>query len=114
MARNRPGKRERMNAKRGERKAIMYANAQEAKAAKPTPCGPQGFRASITSRDNLRSHSHDIGFVGPRGFHTPKDTLSRAEKTAGLLAGPRRTSQERQEALALAASVSFARPTQKD
>lgn len=107
MARNRPGKRERQNAKRDafmrERAAIMARNAQEPKPERPLYGAPKGYRASIANRDNLRSHSHDIGFVGPRGFKSPKDLVSREETRPGLLAPNHRDQAERERALALAA-----------
>jgi hypothetical protein len=128
MARNRPGKRERLNAARDafqrDRAAIMAANAWE---QRPEPLatrgvGPMGFRQSITARDNLRGASHTQTFAGPRGFHTPKDTLSRAETVKpsqkevrlGLLAPSRRSQEERESAKALAATVNLSRPTQKN
>ena len=126
MARNRPGKRERQNATRDafqrERAAIMARNAQEAKPERPVYGGPKGLRNSVLARDSLKSASHDIGFIGPRGYHTPSDKVSRAETVKptqkevrlGLLAPSRRNAQERQDALALAASVNMSRPTQKD
>lgn len=118
MARNRPGKRERQNATRDafqrERAAIMARNAQEAKPARPVFGGPKGLRNSVLARDSLKSASHDIGFIGPRGYHTPTDKVGKREAEKGLLAPSRRTMAERQDALALAASVTFNRPTQKD
>lgn len=118
MARNRPGKRERQNADRDafqrDRAAIMARNASEAKPARPVFGGPKGLRNSVLARDSLKSASHDIGFVGPRGYHTPTDKVGKREAEKGLLAPSRRNAQERQEALALAASVNMSRPTQKD
>ena len=118
MARNRPGKRERQNAARDafqrDRAAIMARNALEAKPARPVFGGPKGLRNSVLARDSLKSASHDIGFIGPRGYHTPTDKVGKREAEKGLLAPSRRTMAERQDALALAASVSFNRPTQKD
>lgn len=118
MARNRPGKRERQNAKRDafqrDRAAIMARNAQEAKPSRPVFGGPKGLRNSVLSRDSLKATSHDIGFIGPRGYHTPTDKVGKREAEKGLLAPNRRTQAERQEALALAASVNLSRPTQKD
>lgn len=118
MARNRPGKRERQNATRDafqrERAAIMARNAQEAKPERPVYGGPKGLRNSVLARDSLKSASHDIGFIGPRGYHTPTDKVGKREAEKGLLASSRRTMAERQEALALAALVTFNRPTQKD
>jgi len=135
MARNRPGKRERQNATRDafqrERAAIMARNALEAKPVKSVrvhpDCvkaltlmgagryvAPKGLRNSVLARDSLKSASHDIGFIGPRGYHTPTDKVGKREAEKGLLASSRRTQTERQEALALAASVTFNRPTQKD
>lgn len=109
MARNRPGKRERLNAKRDafqrDRAEKVAANMREAKPERPMYGAPKGFRASIASRDNLKSRSHDIGFVGPRGYHTPKDTVSKREREGGLLAPSRRDQSERQRALELAALV---------
>jgi len=118
MARNRPGKRERMNAKRDafqrERAAIMARNALEPKPERPLYGAPKGLRNSVLARDSLKSASHDIGFVGPRGYHTPTDKVGKKEAQPGLLASSRRSAQERQEALALAASVNLSRPTQKN
>lgn len=136
MARNRPGKRERQNATRDafqrERAAIMARNAQEAKPERPVKpsrgavallgaagastryVAPKGLRNSVLARDSLKSASHDIGFIGPRGYHTPTDKVGKREAEKGLLASSRRTMAERQDALALAASVTFNRPTQKD
>ena len=135
MARNRPGKRERLNAARDafqrDRAAIMARNALEPKPVKPVRvhrdcitaltlmgagryAAPKGLRNSVLARDSLKSASHDIGFVGPRGYHTPTDKVGKREAEKGLLAPSRRTMAERQDALALAASVTFNRPTQKD
>lgn len=150
MARNRPGKRERINAKRDafqrERASIMARNAQEAREVSPLReainarrvaalegvtdakergrikahyadilrASPKGLRNSVLARDSLKSASHDIGFVGPRGYHTPSDKVSKRELVPGALIPARRSAQERQEALALAASVNMSRPTQKD
>ena len=116
--RNRPGKRERANAKReafqAERASIMRRNALEPKPERPVYGAPKGLRNSVLARDNLKSASHDIGFVGPRNFHTPTDKVGRKEAAPGLLASSRRSQSERQEALALAASVKMDKPTQKD
>lgn len=126
MSRNRPGKRERLNAKRDafqrERASIMARNAMEPKPERPIYGAPKGLRNSVLARDSLKSASHDIGFVGPRGYHTPSDAVSRNETVKpsrkevrlGSLASSRRSAQERQEALALAATVRLDRPTQKD
>lgn len=118
MARNRPGKRERINAKRDafqrERASIMARNALEPKPERPMYGAPKGLRNSVLARDSLKGASHDIGFVGPRGYHTPSDKVGKREAAPGLLASSRRSAKERQEALALAATVSLARPTQKD
>lgn len=118
MARNRPGKRERHNAKRDtfqrERAAIMARNASEPREARPMYGAPKGLRNSVLARDSLKNASHDIGFVGPRGYHTPTDKVGKREAEPGLLASSRRSGQERQEALALAAIVRFGRATQKD
>lgn len=145
MARNRPGKRERETAKRNafqaKRAAIMAHNRETgdvrerivwrgtkaaviaAKAERPLYDAPKGFRGSVIARDNLRSASHDIGFVGPRGFVTPKDMVSRQETVnpkrkevrLGLLSPSRRTQAERESAKALAATVTgFDKETQRD
>lgn len=118
MARNRPGKRERLNAKRDafqrDRAAIMARNASEPREARPMYGAPKGLRNSVLARDSLKSASHDIGFIGPRGYHTPTDKVGKREAERGLLASSRRTQSERQEALALAATVNLDRPTQKD
>lgn len=129
--RNRPGKRERMRAAKAERMGIIAANLASPKAERPVKpsrdvvavlkaCGasdryvaPKGFRSSIANRDNLREKSHDIGFVGPRGYHTPKDTLSKREKQPGKLAGYT-TTQERNRARELSDMVKgFDRETQR-
>ena len=109
MARNRPGKRERQEAKRNAfqeaRASIIRANLEAPRPAKPVPCGPKGLRSSTASVDRLKGGSHNVGFVGPRGFKTPRDLvqpLKRGEVRVGNLAGPRFAS-ERNAALALAA-----------
>jgi len=116
MARNRPGKRERINAKRDafqrERASIMARNALEPKPERPMYGAPKGLRNSVLARDSLKSASHDIGFVGPRGYHTPSDKVSKREMVKGLLASPRRSAKEREEALAMAAMVRLDRETQ--
>jgi len=116
MARNRPGKRERLanarNAFQTERNAIIAANLREARPDRPVYGGPKGLRNSVLARDNLKSASHDIGFIGPRGYHTPTDKVGKREAAPGMLAS-RRTAKDRAEALALAATVNLERPTQK-
>lgn len=109
MARKRMGKRQRAEAKRNafqaERASIIAANLAAPKPAKSVPFGPRGIRSSTVARDNLKAASHDIGFVAPRGYYTPKDTLSKAERTPGMLAPRRREAGEREAAKAMAATV---------
>lgn len=109
MARKRMGKRQRIEAKRNafqaERASIIAANLAAPKPLKPLACGPQGFKASTVARDSLQGSSHNIGFVGPRGYHTPHDTLSKAEKTPGSLVPRVRPVGERREAQAMTATV---------
>lgn len=86
--RKRPGKHERMNAKRNafqvERASIIAANLSSPRAARPSYDAPVGFRSSVLSRDKLKASSHSIGFVGPRGYGTPKDTVGRNEAKGGM------------------------------
>lgn len=109
MARKRMGKRQRIEAKRNafqaERASIIAANLAAPKVSKPVACGPKGFRSSTASVTALKGRSHDIGFVGPRGYHTPRDTLSKAEQRPGLLAPRHRPVGERREAVAMAQTV---------
>lgn len=58
--------------------------------AKAVPKAPKGLSSTSTAgRDRLKGASSNVGFVGPRGYHTPKDHVSKAEQTPGMLA-PRR------------------------
>jgi hypothetical protein len=109
MARNRPGKRERLEAKRNAfqeaRAAIIKANLEGSRPSRPVAGSPRGFGNSTLARDNLKAGSHNTGFIGPRGFKTPRDMiqpLKRDEISHGILAGPR-SQREREAALALAA-----------
>lgn len=109
MARNRPGKREREAAKRDafqrERAAIVAANLAAPKPERPLYGAPKGFRNSTLARDNLKAASHDIGFVGPRGYYTPRDTVSKREADGGGLAPRVRNGAEREAARKLASMV---------
>ena len=92
--RKRQGKRERTAKARSafmlERQAIMAENAKAPKVERPLYGAPKGFAsASTAGRDRLKGASCHVGFVGPRGYHTPKDHVSRAEQVPGQLA-PRR------------------------
>lgn len=107
--RKRMGKRQRAEAKRNafqaERASIIARNLDAPKPERPLYGAPQGFKASTASINALKGRSHDIGFVAPRGFYTPKDTLSRAEREGGWSAPRVRTQAEREAALAMAATV---------
>lgn len=85
----RKGKRERVIE---ARQSIITQNQAHLDAAKGAPrrvaCGPMGFKAS--SRDHrtaLKRQSGFVGFVGPRGFFTPKDYVHKQEATPGAI-GP--------------------------
>lgn len=97
-SRNRPGKAERLQAKR---QALLTANLSSIAADKlNTPndlaskmskaVGPSRFdkalRQSGTGRDRLKLGSYGVGFQGPRGFASPKGLVSRAEQTPGMMA----------------------------
>lgn len=115
--RKRPGKRERVAAKRNafqaERARIVAANLASPLPERPTFGAPRGLRNSVLARDNLKSASHDIGFVGPRGYHTPRDTVSKREQAPGLMAGYT-TAAERKRARELSDMVKgFDRETQR-
>lgn len=107
--RKRMGKRQRAEAKRNafqaERASIIARNLEAPKPERPLYGAPRGFKASTASITALKGRSHDIGFVAPRGFYTPKDTLSKAERTPGLLAPRVRLSSERETAKAMANEV---------
>ncbi len=110
MGRNRLGKRERQRAAMAERAAIIASNSQAPKPERPVYGAPSGYRQSILARNTLKSASHTATFSGPRGYYTPKDTLSRHERVKpgermGSLATPRRSQSEREEAQRLAATV---------
>ena len=107
--RKRMGKRQRAETKRNafqaERASIIARNLGAPKPPRKVAEGPQGFRSSTAAIDNLKGRSCNVGFVGPRGFHTPKDTLSRAELAGGLSAARVRTQAEREEAQSMANEV---------
>lgn len=120
MARKRPGKREREAAKRAAIEATVRetvrANMKAAKPPKAVPFGPRGLGNSTLARDTLKRNCHDMGFVGPRGFKTPRDivpALRKGEVRVGGLAG-KRTQAERERAQTLANLVrGHERPVQK-
>ena len=85
----RKGKRERVIA---TRQSIITQNQALLDAAKDAPkrvvCGPQGFsKASRDDKGRLKGRSSHVGFVGPRGFFTPKDYVHKNEATPGAI-GP--------------------------
>jgi len=87
--RKRPGKIERLQAKRN---ALIQANLSSATtepndlAAKTVKAlGPKASRGG-SSRDRLKAGSYGVGFQGPRGFNSPKDYVTKREQTPGLLA----------------------------
>ena len=89
MSRKRPGKIERLQAKRN---ALVQANLSSTKlepndlAAKLTKAlGPKASRGG-SSRDRLKAGSYGVGFRGPRGFNSPRDHVTKREQTPGLLA----------------------------
>lgn len=108
--RNRPGKRERMRAAKAERMAVIQGNLSQPKPERPMYGAPVGFRSSMANRDTLKSKSHDIGFVAPRGFYTPSDTVPKdsvkwKRENVGAIVPNRRGAGEREEAMRLAAIV---------
>lgn len=89
MSRKRPGKIERLQAKRN---ALVQANLSSAKqepndlAAKLTKAlGPKSDRGG-SSRERLKGGSYGVGFQGPRGFNSPKDYVTKREQAPGRLA----------------------------
>lgn len=89
MSRSRPGRIERLQAKRN---ALVQANLSSTQqepndlAAKLTKAlGPKASRGG-SSRDRLKAGSYGVGFQGPRGFNSPKGLVSKREQTPGLLA----------------------------
>lgn len=108
--RNRPGRRERQREAKAERMALVEANLSRPKVERPMYGAPKGLGNSTLARKVLQSHSHDIGFVGPRGYHTPKDLVSKREKEPGMMAPRFTTQRDREEARKLAASITATRP----
>lgn len=89
MSRKRPGKIERLQAKRN---ALVQANLSSTKlepndlAAKLTKAlGPKSDRGG-SSRERLKAGSYGAGFQGPRGFNSPKDHVTKREQAPGRLA----------------------------
>lgn len=87
--RTRPGKIERLQAKRN---AIVQANLSSVTAepndlaAKTVKAlGPKASRGG-SSRDRLKAGSYGVGFQGPRGFNSPRDLVTKREQEPGLLA----------------------------
>lgn len=119
--RNRPGKRERQRAAKADRMAIVSANVQAGtKVERPLFGAPRGFTSSLANRDTLKAKSHDIGFVGPRGFYTPsettpKDSIKYRRENTGAIVSNRRQPGERDEAVALASIIKgWTRPAAKE
>lgn len=72
--------------------AIVTAN-EVAMAKEPTDLasktakalGPKTARGG-TGRDRLKAGTYGVGFLGPRGFVTPKNLVGKAENDGGKLA----------------------------